>query len=80
MAHSKKVGEIDTPIKVLEKCFGPGCDPIFLRGVDPDAAHAFYHQVWVAIDALQKRLGPRATMEFLLKVLNRLNESLRPTS
>ena len=70
----------NTPIGVLEKCFGPGCDPIFLGGVDAIAAHSFYHRVWVATEALQSKLGPEATMKFLQKVLNRLNESLKPMS
>jgi hypothetical protein len=63
-------------VKLLEGCFGPGCDPIFLRGVDPEAAHAFYHQVWLATETLQKKLGSEATMKFLRKVLSRLNEKL----
>jgi hypothetical protein len=71
----------NTPIGVLEKCYGPGCDPKFLGGVDPKAAHLFYHRVWVATGALQSELRqPKAAMEFLQKVLNRLNESLKPTS
>ena len=69
---SKSVGAV----KILEEVFGPGCEPFFLRGVDPEAAHAFYHQIWLATEALQEKLGPEATIKFLRKVLSRLNEKL----
>jgi hypothetical protein len=72
---SKSVGAV----KILEECFGPGCEPLFLRGVDPEAAHAFYHQIWLATEALQEKLGPEATMKFLRKVLSTLNDKLHPT-
>ncbi|MGO9451719.1 MAG: hypothetical protein ACLQDV_11860 [Candidatus Binataceae bacterium] len=83
MAGSKKTdsnpGMIKdiTPVKVLEQCFGPGCAPLVLRGVDPEAAHAFYHQIWLATETLQERVGPDSAMKFLVKVLTRLNEQLQ---
>jgi hypothetical protein len=69
---SKSVGSV----KILEEAFGPGCGPSFLGGVDPEAAHAFYHQIWLATEALEKKLGPEATTKFLRKALSRLNEKL----
>jgi hypothetical protein len=85
VAHSKetdshaRISKSVTAVKILEESFGPGCEALFLRGVDPEAAHAFYHQIWVATETLQGKLGPEKTMKFLRKVLSRLNEKLQPT-
>lgn len=80
MARSKKLDSRATVGKgataILEATFGPGCDKRTLGTIDATAAHAFYHQVLVATETLEGKVGPGPTMKFLRKVLNRLNEKL----
>lgn len=87
MADSKKTDPNETAkpksemAKILEKAYGPGCDPKseFLNGVNPRDAHQFYEQICAATEALESKYekDPGKALGFLRNALRRLNETIK---